>query len=607
MRFMSNLFASRWTDALGWTLLHSLWQSLIILLIVVVTLRMVHSQYSRLRYTIMCAGFFLFVASASTTFLYLGTHYMPAADSSDAVTVQNIYVSTSAEASHSAVGFLTSVDVVVEKYMPAVVGLWAIGFVFFAIRLSAGFLYTCKIRSTGVPVRGRWEEFIASAASKLGIEKFILLAESATITGPMVIGYFKPVILIPMGMMSGLTTEQLETVIMHELAHIRRHDYIVNFIQSVVETIFFFNPFVWVLSRMIRREREYCCDDVVVQTHGGKKAYAYALTQIAEARLTTARFALSLGEDKNQLLNRIRRIMEKSASNYPLKSQMIVPAILLTGALFCISWLGTDQPGRSSEQAIGRADTVPAKKPNAARYSRKSIITLDENGQPHEEIVEEFEGDESLRPFLQQHATPDISAIPGIPGIDVIPPIPNISAMPADSIPFGFNSREWESMTKSFEDLQKQLEMMHSFREGDTTGMMPTWGQNFSFPDMHDFQFPDHFFEGLNDLGRAGAMEDLQENLKHLEDLHKEHFGDFERQFQLHADRMGSYEQQLRDQLQKDGYLSTDESISSLEWNNDTFKVNGKEIKPEDQEKYRKLNDQFFGAPKRSESKRKLE
>jgi bla regulator protein blaR1 len=607
MTLISNLFANRWIDSLGWTLLHSLWQSALILVIVLAILRVVHSHRSRLRYATMCAGFFLFLASAIGTFLYLGTHHMPVDDSTATFVVRNIYVSSPEVVSHRSADFLSSLNFVLQQSMPAFLGLWAVGFVFFAFRLFTGFFYTYKMRSTGIAVKGRWVDFVAMAANRMGIERFISLAESATISAPIVIGYFKPIILIPVGMMSGLTTEQLETVILHELAHIKRHDYLVNLIQSVVEAIFFFNPFVWIMSKLIRREREYCCDDMVVHMHGSKKAYAYALTQLAEVRLTAAYFALSLGEDKNQLLNRIRRIMEKSARNYPVRSQIAVPVILLIGALFCISWLGIGGHNGITGEAVVRQDTVPAKKPNAARYSRKSIITLDENGQPHEEVVEEFEGDESLRPLLQQHAVPGISAIPAVPGIDVIPPMPDMYSMPADTIPFGFNTEEWETMTKSFEDLQKQLELMHGYQEGDSTDMLPGWGRMFSLPGAQGFQFPDHFFESLGDLDRSDAFEDLQENLRHLEGLQMENFGDFERQFQQHPDQTSSYEHELRDQLEKDGYLSADESISSLEWNNDTFKVNGKGIRPQDREKYRKLNDQFFGAPNRTTRKSKLE
>src|SRR5690606_16836980 len=103
----------------------------------------------------------------------------------------------------------------------------------------------------------------------------------------------------------------------------------INFIQSVVETIFFFNPFVWILSRLIRREREYCCDDLVVRRYGSARVYADALVQLAETRLSAHGFALSLAEEKNQLLTRIRRIMERSVNNPSGRNRIIVPALLL--------------------------------------------------------------------------------------------------------------------------------------------------------------------------------------------------------------------------------------------------------------------------------------
>src|SRR5690606_8513761 len=102
-----------------------------------------------------------------------------------------------------------------------------------------------------------------------------------------------------------------------------RHDYIINLFQSLLETIFFFNPFVWMISSAIRREREFCCDDEVVRRNGSPLTYAKALAQLEEIRHSKPVFALSLAENKNQLLNRIKRIMEKSAKNYSGRERII--------------------------------------------------------------------------------------------------------------------------------------------------------------------------------------------------------------------------------------------------------------------------------------------
>ncbi len=147
-------------------------------------------------------------------------------------------------------------------------------------------------------------------------------------------------ILIPIGMCTSLSTEQLETIFLHEIAHIRRKDYLINLLQLVVEAIYFFNPFVWIVSGIMKREREHCCDDAVVQLHGNAKAYAHALATLEELRLSKVGLSLSLAENKNQLLNRVKRLMEKSVKNYSSRER-IIPALLLVIGLICASWIST--------------------------------------------------------------------------------------------------------------------------------------------------------------------------------------------------------------------------------------------------------------------------
>src|SRR5204862_7511696 len=114
--------------------------------------------------------------------------------------------------------------------------------------------------SEGLIPDNDWSNIVQQLARQLHIDRVIPLAQSAHINAPLVIGYIKPVIMIPVGMFSGLSPEQIETIFIHELAHIKRHDYFINVLQSIIEALFFFNPFIWIVSNIIRREREYCCD-----------------------------------------------------------------------------------------------------------------------------------------------------------------------------------------------------------------------------------------------------------------------------------------------------------------------------------------------------------
>src|SRR5687768_12945854 len=440
MKGILEILSGHWTNALGWTLLHSLWQSLIILLITTTCLRFIPTRRSGRRYAVACGGFLFMIITSVWTLVYLQSpgHEMP--DEVATSFVVNISSNTS-DVSVSP-GLLPVIARIIEPGLPFIVAIWALGFAFCALRLSGGLVHTYRLRATARPIEGDWETFLTKSTDMLGVRQLVSVAESAIISAPVVIGYFKPVILLPLGMVSGLTTEQLETIFLHELAHIRRNDYLMNVIQSIFETVFFFNPFVRILSNEIRKEREHCCDDVVIRHHGGSKAYAHALARLAEANLSASGFALALADDKNQLLNRIKRIMERS-TNTSGKGRIMIPIVLLLAGLLSISWLGSGRTDVIDNlQITSYSDTVP-KNENVARYSRRSIITLDKNGQPHEQIVEEFEGDESLRPLLQLHAPP-------LPHVNVTPPAGPDTIPPP---PPGFKGRSEEHTS----ELQSRL------------------------------------------------------------------------------------------------------------------------------------------------------
>jgi len=620
MNNISGFLSNDWANALGWTLMHSLWQSLVILLIVAALLRSVPLTCSGIRYAITCGGLFLFMAAVFFTFGYL----MDGATSPSMPLITEVAYTKDVVGQTSGVAViesaLFSLSSFVDRNIPLILSLWIAGIVFSAFRLSGGIYFTLRLRSTAYPLENEWGAYIKDVSRTLGINRLILLAESAAISTPMVIGYFKPMIVIPVGMLTGLTTEQLETIFMHELAHIKRHDYLINFLQSMIETIFFFNPFIRILSGHIRREREYCCDDLVVARHGGARAYAHALTRLAEVRVLTPAFALPLGDGKNHLLNRIRRIMEKSVRNYSAKGRMLVPAVLLVAGLLCVSWLGiSPDQGYKKDPALADQDTVKKSEKKGARYSRKRIITLDENGQPHEEVVEEFEGDEALRPLMAIPAIPDISVLPPIPDVPVTPPIPDIQGMP-DTIPppaFPFRREEWEDFSDAFrESFRKSFEGLHALRDGEAFEKLKAFEDELMSKDWPHSLFDDsiafnlekeieHFrefdLENLNqqlDVLKEFEMKGLEQHLENLQEFNMEHLEKLEEDLRFHEGNLRKFEEAIHQELVEDGYLSENETIESLEWTNDSFKVNGKAVKETDIGKYRELHEKFRGDRK---------
>src|SRR5262249_55483729 len=146
---------------------------------------------------------------------------------------------------------------------------------------------------------------LSRLAARLRVRMPVKLVESALVEVPTVIGWLKPMILLPAAALAGLDPRQLEALLAHELAHVRRHDYLVNLLQTAIETLLFYPPAVWWLSRRIREERELCCDDLAITVCGDGMVYARALATMEELRSAPA---LTLAADGGSLLARIRRI-----------------------------------------------------------------------------------------------------------------------------------------------------------------------------------------------------------------------------------------------------------------------------------------------------------
>ena len=194
---------------------------------------------------------------------------------------------------------------------PWLATIWLLGVAFFSARLTRGCWCVRNIRiRDNEPVEAAWMETLNDLRCRLGVSRPVQLLKSALVEVPTVIGWLRPVILVPAATVSGLTPGQLEALLAHELAHVRRLDYLVNAFQCLVETLMFYHPIVWWISRYVREERENCCDDLVIKVCGDRLEYARALATMEGLRgeLPELAFAASGGS----LLNRIRRLLGAS-------------------------------------------------------------------------------------------------------------------------------------------------------------------------------------------------------------------------------------------------------------------------------------------------------
>jgi len=190
---------------------------------------------------------------------------------------------------------------------------WSVGVTLLSARLSGGWALTVRLRRRFVePVTGAWQTTVERLARRLGIRGGVRLLESSKLEVPAAIGWLRPVVLLPAGLLTGLPADQLESILAHELAHIRRHDYLVNLVQSLIETLFFYHPGIWWISARIRTEREFCCDDLAVSACGNAATYARALAELEEFRSALPRPRvprLAMAATGGELLRRIRRLV----------------------------------------------------------------------------------------------------------------------------------------------------------------------------------------------------------------------------------------------------------------------------------------------------------
>jgi uncharacterized protein (TIGR03435 family) len=238
-----------------------------------------------------------------------------------------------------------------------VVCIWFAGIVTLSIQMAGGWVRAQRLRAQATQVvNGIWTRRLEALARRLEISRPVRLYMSARAEVPAVVGWLRPCLLLPLSAITGLDPDQWTAVLAHELAHIRRHDYLVNLLQTAVETILFYHPAVWWVSRRIRQEREHCCDDLAVTACGSVQIYAGALARLEELRGVNVEPAVAAtGGD---LLARVRRLTALERKNHPRPAPIaamlaaVLPVVLVMAMAFA--------PGiRGASSATGAGQETP--------------------------------------------------------------------------------------------------------------------------------------------------------------------------------------------------------------------------------------------------------
>jgi beta-lactamase regulating signal transducer with metallopeptidase domain len=227
--------------------------------------------------------------------------------------------------------------------------VWVGGVTLLTLRLLVGWfcVRTLKTRGTSA-ISAEWHATLTKLSRQLHIARRIRLLQSTLVDVPTVIGWLRPVVLMPASTLAGMAPQQLEAILAHELAHIRRHDYLVNLLQTLVETLLFYHPAVWWVSRRIRMEREHCCDDLAVSLCGDPVAYARALADLEALRADST--GLVLAANGGSLLHRVRRLL-----GTPSHAGRGPGWLAATAAIFLISGIAIGSLGRGVLDAEQRS------------------------------------------------------------------------------------------------------------------------------------------------------------------------------------------------------------------------------------------------------------
>lgn len=337
-------------QALGWALVHFLWQGTAIALLLVAANRALRRATPNARYLAACAALVLMLAAPVATFFRLSRPIAEPVALSAAPTAQ--IFSAVAPSDDSPVPPSGEIP-----WLPLIVAVWATGVALLSVRMAGGLLVARRLRLRATPVTNReWRERIDRLAARLRLRRGVALCESALAEVPMTIGWLRPAILVPAGALLRLSPEQMEAILAHELAHVRRLDFPVNLLQKAVETLLFYHPAVWWVGRRIRAERENCCDDLAVAICGDAVVYARALVELETLAAGRAP-QVALAATGGSLLDRVKRLLH--AERVARRSPGAGLAAVLVVLVLATAWLSTQPMLHAASHAADATAPVP--------------------------------------------------------------------------------------------------------------------------------------------------------------------------------------------------------------------------------------------------------
>ena len=345
-------------DSLGWAVLHSIWQGGVAFLFVIIWRAALRGHSPALRH----AGQIMALLTCLTAFVWTFAVYLglPNLASSSGATLS---AADAAEAPRLLMGLIAPFDPAaaqaglgLSRITPVLACLWALGFATMSLRYAFAFGQVQQLRTLGIQQPdAAWSERFRQLAQDIGISTKVRLYISANVTGPMTLGLIKPVVLVPMGFLTGLPANQVEAILRHELAHIRRYDYALNLMQTGVKTVLFYHPAIHIICRWADQDREQACDDLAVKQGRDPLTLARGLAALRlQAHPTFGMAATGSGEDM-PLMDRLTRLAGQTPKrSRPEHILMSVLSALLLGSVY----LGTTSRAEAHPVPPAVPDTI---------------------------------------------------------------------------------------------------------------------------------------------------------------------------------------------------------------------------------------------------------
>jgi len=398
MAALENILSPQIVQKLGWTLLHFVWQAGVVALLLAILLRALRKSTPNIRYIVACAAMALIILMPTITFNLLSAP-------EPASPVESIPISAPVSAAPQepydadmplgrAAQYMQTprytswqerAEQVCTAVLPYLVAGWLVGVFGLSIWHLGGWAQLHRLKSRMVEdVNLLVHSTLQQLSGKLGVNKVVQVVKSALVEVPTVVGWIRPVVLLPASALTGLSSQQLEALLAHELAHIRRHDYLVNMLQTAVEILGFYHPAVWWISRTIRLERENCCDDMAISVCGDARQYVKALAEMERIRCGQAELAIAASG--GNLSRRISRLLGKEAGGKTHASWVpaVIAAILLIALAIpaSLALSGADSEDTSAAAISNPAPDTTAgdillPTPDLAETAGKLQITLE--------------------------------------------------------------------------------------------------------------------------------------------------------------------------------------------------------------------------------------